>query len=131
MRESVTPALSGKLILIVEDEYVLASELAKFFEEQGASVAGPAGTLKSAMALVAREGSRLSVATLDINLRGERVYPVADALIQLRVPIIFTTGYDELLMATPYNQLPRCPKPVDKALLSSLVGAAIANGSGA
>ena len=32
---------------------------------------------------------------LDINLCGEMVLPVADLLAALRVPFIFTTGYDD------------------------------------
>src|SRR5215212_6827516 len=109
---SASTALAGKTILVVEDEYTLASELAHFLEGQGAAVVGPVGTVKGALALVERDGARLDAAVLDINLRTERVYPVADALIDRRVPVVFATGYDELLMATPYIGLPRCQKPI-------------------
>src|SRR5690242_2607627 len=89
--------LSGKRILAVEDEYMLAQELALFLEERGATV-------------------------LDVNLRNKPVYPLADVLIERGIPIVFVTGYDELLMQRPYLGLPRCPKPLDKeALLRVLV----------
>src|SRR5438552_4232349 len=116
MPESASPqgVLAGKAILVVEDEYTLASDLAHFLEGQGAAVFGPVGTLKGALALVERDGGRLDAAVLDINLRTERVYPVADVLIERGVPVVFATGYDELLMATPYIGLPRCQKPIDK-----------------
>ena len=130
MNESRPSTLGGKRILIVEDEYALASELAQYFERQGAIVAGPVGTVKSALALVAREGPRLDAAILDINLRNDRVYPVADKLIALGVPIVFATGYDQLLMSQSYSNFPRCQKPVDKALLAGVIAAAIANGPG-
>ena len=125
-REPARPALAGKAILIVEDEYALASDLARFLEGEGATVVGPVGTLKSAMAMVERDGARLDAAVLDINLRTERVYPVADALNALGVPLVFASGYDALVMATPYIGLPLCQKPVDKPDLARMLATAIA-----
>lgn len=113
--------LAGKLILIVEDEYALATDLAEFLQDQGATIVGPAGSLKAASGLAEREGAQLSAAVLDINLRNELVYPVADQLIALGVPVVFTTGYDQLLMAEPYSSLPRFPKPIDKAALARVL----------
>src|SRR5438105_893843 len=108
--------LAGRLILVVEDEYMLAAELADFLQQQGAAVAGPVGTVEAAMTLVERE-TGLDAAVLDINLRHDRVYPVADALIARGVPIVFATAYDELLLSRPYVGLPRCQKPIDKVAL--------------
>jgi len=112
--------LSGKRILAVEDEYMLAQELALFLEERGATVIGPVGTIQAGLGLATRE--TLDAAVLDVNLRNKPVYPVADVLIERGIPIVFVTGYDELLMQRPYLGLPRCPKPLDKeALLRVLV----------
>jgi CheY-like chemotaxis protein len=112
--------LMAKRILAVEDEYMLAQELALFLEQHGATVVGPVGTLRAALSLATSEP--LDAAVLDVNLRNELVYPVADALIARRIPIVFTTGYDELLMQRSYIGLPRCPKPLDKdALLRVLM----------
>ena len=112
--------LSGKRILAVEDEYMLAQELALFLEERGATVVGPVGTIQAGLCLATRE--TLDAAVLDVNLRNKPVYPVADVLIERGIPIVFVTGYDELLMQRPYLGLPRCPKPLDKeALLRVLV----------
>ena len=107
--------LMGKRILTVEDEYMLAQELALFLEQHGATVIGPVGTVKAALGLAIREA--LDAAVLDINLRNELVYPVADTLIERSVPIVFVTGYDELLLQRSYINLPRCPKPLDKEAL--------------
>lgn len=128
MAESASPPapLAGKAILVVEDEYALASDLEQFLEGQGVAVVGPVGTLKGALAVVEREGAKLDAAVLDINLRTERVYPVADALIALGVPIVFATGYDALLIAKPYIGLPRCQKPIDKGALARALASAIA-----
>ena len=112
--------LSGKRILAVEDEYMLAQDLALFLEERGATVVGPVGTIQAGLGLATRE--TLDAAVLDVNLRNKPVYPVADVLIERGIPIVFVTGYDELLMQRPYLGLPRCPKPLDKeALLRVLV----------
>lgn len=112
--------LSGKRILAVEDEYMLAQDLALFLEQLGATVVGPVGTVQAALGLATRE--TLDAAVLDVNLHNQPVYPVADVLIERGIPIVFATGYDELLMQRAYLNLPRCPKPLDKeALLRVLV----------
>ena len=116
--------LAGKRILVVEDEYMLASDLAQFLEQEGAAVAGPVGTVTGALALAETEA--LDAAVLDINLRNEKVYPVADLLIEPKVPVVFATGYDELLMARPYIGIPRCQKPIDKAALAKMLAQAMA-----
>ena len=115
--------LAGRKILLVEDEYMLATDLAQYLERHGATVVGPVGSVAQAMPLT---GAALDAAVLDINLRGERVYPVADALIARGVPIVFATGYDELLMQRPYIGRPICQKPIDKPALLTALQAAIA-----
>ena len=114
--------LAGKRILLVEDEYMLATDLAEFLEQHGAEVVGPVGTVAQALALA---GGALDAAVLDVNLRGERIYPVADALIARGVPIVFATGYDELLVHRPYIGLPLCQKPIDKPALLKLLQSVI------
>src|SRR5690349_13470992 len=96
-------ALTDKRILTVEDEYMLAQELALFLEQHGATVVGPVGTVQAALGLATREA--VDAAVLDVNLRSQLVYPVADALIERGVPVVFVTGYDELLLQRPYIHL--------------------------
>jgi DNA-binding response OmpR family regulator len=117
--------LTGRRILLVEDEYMLAAELAFFLEGHGASIIGPFRSVAQALAVVDREP--IEAAVLDINLGGERVYPVADALIARNVPVVFATGYDELLMERAYIGLPRCPKPIDKSALLQVLQRALAH----
>lgn len=113
--------LSGKRLLVVEDEYLIASDLAYALEDAGAEVIGPAGTVEDALRLVAREGDRLDGAVLDVNLRGGRVFPVADALTARGVPFVLATGYDDVCIPAAYAGLPRCGKPVDRARLMRLL----------
>ena len=49
---------------------------------------------------------------LDVNLRGEMAFPVADLLIQRGVPFIFTTGYDESVIPDRFANILRCEKPI-------------------
>jgi DNA-binding response OmpR family regulator len=120
--------LAGRRILLVEDEYMLASDLAEFLERHGTSVVGPVGSVSEALALV--DATPIDAAVLDVNLRDERVYPVADVLIGRGVPIVFATGYDELLLQRPYLGLPRCQKPIDKPALLKTLQAALGTQNG-
>jgi CheY-like chemotaxis protein len=118
--------LTGRRLLVVEDEYLIAADLASVLEGLGAEVTGPAGTLAEALTLVETEGDRLDAAVLDVNLGEERVYPVADALRQREIPFVFTTGYDAAALPQSYADVPRCQKPTDERrlarCLSSLLG---------
>jgi DNA-binding LytR/AlgR family response regulator len=110
-------ALRGRQVLIVEDEYFLAEDLAAYFTGIGAHVVGPAGTVGDAVRLV--QSREIDAAVLDINLRGERVYPVADLLRQKAVPFVFASGYGEELEPAAWADVPRCIKPVDFATLAA------------
>ncbi|MEA2903335.1 MAG: hypothetical protein QOI12_722 [Alphaproteobacteria bacterium] len=117
MAESGAASLKGRCLLVVEDEYLLAADLTASLESLGVEVVGPAASVEEALSLVENKGGRLDGAVLDINLRNERVYPVADVLTARGVPFVFTTGYDATAIPTAYACAPRCEKPVDKAQL--------------
>jgi CheY-like chemotaxis protein len=103
--------LRDRIILVVEDEYMLADELRCEIGDAGATVLGPVGTVADALALAKRE-ARIDGAVLDVNLRGEMAFPVADLLIQRGVPFIFTTGYDESVIPDRFANILRCEKPI-------------------
>jgi CheY-like chemotaxis protein len=109
-------------VLVVEDDYMIATDLMEQLQDAGAEVIGPVASVKAAL-LVIESGEHLDGALLDVNLKGERVYPVADALIAKGVPFIFSTGYDERLVPADYRDIPRCEKPVDTAVLTHTLGA--------
>jgi DNA-binding LytR/AlgR family response regulator len=117
MAESGAESLKGRCLLVVEDEYLLAADLTASLESLGVEVVGPAASVEEALSLVENKGGRLDGAVLDINLRNERVYPVADVLTARGVPFVFTTGYDAIAIPAAYARAPRCEKPVDKAQL--------------
>jgi len=78
-------------------------------------VLGPAASVSEALKLL--ESAEVQGAILDVNLRGERVYPVADALRQRHVPFVFASGYGGELEPRAYADVPRCIKPVDFGVL--------------
>jgi DNA-binding response OmpR family regulator len=115
----VRDTLRGRRLLIVEDEYLLAQDLTEYFQQLGVEVIGPVGSVSEALKLL--NLIEVHGAILDINLRGERVYPVADALRQKRVPFIFASGYGGETEPAAYADVPRCIKPVDFSVLAKAV----------
>jgi CheY-like chemotaxis protein len=112
--------LRGHRLLVVEDEYLVASDLAQALEDRGVQVVGPAGSIEEALALVALE-DHIDGAVLDINLRGQLAYPVADALRARGVPFVFATGYEAWIIPVAYADVPRVDKPVDTRALTHLL----------
>ena len=104
--------LIERRILVVEDEFFLAEELSRELEAAGAVVIGPAACIQGALALIEGEAP-IDAALLDVNLGGEMVFPVAEALVVRSVPFVFTSGYDDHFLAEHYALMPRCQKPTD------------------
>jgi CheY-like chemotaxis protein len=110
MSANPQPSLSGRRVLVVEDEYFLADDLSRALTQLGAEVLGPVATREEALDLLA-SGERIDLAVLDINLQGESVFPVADTLLEQGVPFLFATGYDQTAIPLQYQQVPRWEKP--------------------
>ena len=104
--------LRGRRILVVEDDYITAYDLKAELESTGAEVIGPVANLEGAMELLT-SGPTPDGAILDINLGGKPVFPLADTLRERRIPLVFTTGYDEDALPAAYAGLPCFEKPVD------------------
>lgn len=83
--------LRDKRILLVEDEALIAAMVSEMLSDLGATVVGPAGSVQNALALA--QSANFDAALLDVNLRGERVDPVADVLIERSIPVLFASGY--------------------------------------
>ena len=82
---------SSPRILVVEDEFLIALELDEALRNAGYQVLGPASSVSAALELLQSE--RPDAAVLDVNLAGEWVTPVAEALRGMLVPFILATGY--------------------------------------
>jgi DNA-binding response OmpR family regulator len=103
--------LAGHRILIVEDNFNIATGMVRLFKAQGIEVVGPAATVADALATIAT-AERIDGAVLDVNLRGKLVWPVVDALRSKGVPLVFMTGYDDEVVSPPYRDIPCVRKPI-------------------
>lgn len=103
--------LERRMILVVEDEYYIADDLATVLRSSGADVLGPAQSLPAAMQLLERD-PRPDAAVVDVKLRDVDCYALLDRLIDIGVPILLVTGYDVTAIASRYARLPRLEKPV-------------------
>lgn len=114
------PDPSKPAILVVEDEYFLADDVARTLRRAGAAVVGPVARVVDAEALIAA-GARIDAAVLDVNLTGEAVYAVADRLRGRGVPFVFATGYDADAIPDRYADAPRRQKPFEAAEIATAV----------
>ena len=112
--------LRGRRILIVEDEYAIAMDLADSLAEHGMDVIGPAADLDSAFELIGAQ-PRIDIALLDVVLERQPVFSLADALQQRGVPFVFSTGYGPDDIPQRFSEAHRCQKPFDlKSLLAAI-----------
>ena len=109
--------LAGRRILIVEDDYLVGMVLVDMLEDAGALVLGPIGSVDEAIAFIEDGSQPFDSAVLDVNLRGKRSYPIADALTERSVGFVFATGYGGGILEDKYQRHPRCEKPFDLAAL--------------
>ncbi|HWQ86486.1 response regulator [Brevundimonas sp.] len=86
--------LTGRRVLVVEDESLVAMLLETILEDMGCTPVGPAANVDDGLAM-ATDGERLDAALLDVNVAGRQVFPVAEALKARGVPFVFSTGYGE------------------------------------
>ncbi|WP_296744193.1 response regulator [Mesorhizobium sp.] len=110
--ESDTPT-----ILVVEDEYFIASEIRLALENLGARVLGPVSGLEQALQVL--DQSRPDSAILDINLRGEMAFPLAAELKARGIPFLFATGYDGPAIPESFGDVQRWEKPFDARRLAA------------
>jgi two-component SAPR family response regulator len=89
----MTHSLAGKSILIVEDEIIVALNLADKITAEGAKAVGPVSTVNAALDVIAN--TELDGVILDVKLRGEMAFPVADVLADHHIPFVFTTALDD------------------------------------
>jgi CheY-like chemotaxis protein len=102
-------ALEGCKVLVVEDEFLVASLLEDMLQSAGCVVKGPVARVPEALDTIEKE--RCDAAVLDVNLGGERIDPVAHALADRNIPFVFVTGYGHAALPAEYAERPRLRKP--------------------
>ena len=106
----------GLRVVIVEDRELIAAKIRRALVDAGYDVIGKAPTVYAA-ALQLHEAERLDAAVLDIDLRGEPVYPVAELLDARWIPFIFLTGYGAFAVDDRWSHVHRVEKPFETASL--------------
>jgi CheY-like chemotaxis protein len=118
--------MEGQTVLLLEDEPIIGFALEDMLIECGATTLF-CGSLEAARR--ALDSSQPDVAILDVNIHGERSYPVAEALASRGIPFIFATGYGDALHPPEFAAVPTISKPyrlleVELALAAALSGSA-------
>ena len=106
--------LTGRRILVVEDESLVAMLLETILEDMGCTPVGPASNVDEGEA-IARDTVDLDAALLDVNLAGRQVFPVAAVLKARGVPFVFSTGYGESGLPDEWRGNPTIQKPFTEA----------------
>jgi DNA-binding response OmpR family regulator len=120
----MTHQLDGKRVLIVEDELTIGEHLAYQMTAEGAEVIGPVATTNAALDVIANSG--VDGVVLDIRLRSEMAFPVADVLAARGIPFVFLTGYGARDVPARYADVSHLEKPVTPDVVCRALEATIA-----
>jgi CheY-like chemotaxis protein len=112
---------AGALVLVVEDEALTALALEQVLRDAGYKVLGPAARVQEALDLI--RATPPEAAVLDVNLFGQPVLPVAEALSRMGVPFLFCTGYTTIDgLSERLRQAPVLAEPVAPEHLIEMIG---------
>lgn len=114
-------AALGRRILVVEDELMIRMLLDGMLEDIGYTMTAEAGAIDEAVAL-ARQAD-FDAAILDVNLNGQPITPVVEALIERGVPFVFATGYGARGVPEAYRNNPTLQKPFQTEALEQALKA--------
>ena len=128
MMSATQPQSTGpaKRILVVEDELMIRMLLEDMLGELGYTVAAEAARIDEA--LKAAQTADFDIAILDVNLNGQPISPVADALVARGMPFVFATGYGERGLPEPYRDRPTLKKPFQMDGLKQMLQSALDRG---
>jgi DNA-binding response OmpR family regulator len=108
---TVEPDLTGRRVMVVEDEYYIATDTARALRGAGASVVGPCPSAEVATAEVDKR--RPDAVIVDINLGNGPSFELAESLKARGIPFLFITGYDEDVIPPEFADVDRLQKPVE------------------
>lgn len=111
-------------VLVVEDEILVAALLEERLESLGCQVIGPASSVGEALDLLRAEAD-VDAAVLDVNLGGEKVFPVADMLAEREIPFLFATAYGASGVDRAHNERAVLDKPYHERALEHALRSAL------
>jgi len=107
--------MSSIRVLVVEDEALIAIDIAQHLIDAGFRVVGPATSVAKALELIAKNGC--DVAVLDFNLRSETAEPIAHELQGRGTPFIFLSGISRERLPASIGNATLLAKPAHSAML--------------
>jgi CheY-like chemotaxis protein len=110
--------ICANTVMVMEDEALVAMAISSSLAKLGISVIGPFSRM--AEALIALKEAQVDAAILDVNLGGELIYPLADALLAAQTPFVFVTGYGREGVDPRFANIPVLEKPIEHDLLTSM-----------
>jgi DNA-binding response OmpR family regulator len=114
----------GLRVLVVEDEFIIADEIAAIVQAAGHSILGPVASVEEAAAIVAKE--RPGFAVIDANLRGKSSSPLARQLAESGIPFCVCTGYRPDDLKSTFGDVVLIQKPVSARALAAVLASAAA-----
>lgn len=105
---------------MAEDEYLIAFDVRDALVRAGAEVLGPVPSVEDAATLLDRE-IHIDAAVLDVNLRGDMIFEVADTLQQRGIPVLFTTGYGSGSLPARFSGAAWLEKPLEGRKVAELL----------
>lgn len=115
-------------VLIVEDEMLVALDMANLLERGGYVVVGLAGSVTEALALLRKE--TFDIALLDVNLGGKTVEPVAKSLATRAIPFGLVTAYPSHILPQSLRTRPCITKPFGIAEVTRLAAQLLSEANG-
>ena len=112
--------LGGLRVLVVEDEAVISFLLEDMLGELGAAEVRHAASVRAGLAAI--DAAKPDLAVLDVNLGGERVYPVAERLEEDGVRFVFITGYGKSGIDPRWAEKSVVQKPFNLVMLTKALG---------
>lgn len=116
--------LQGARVLIVEDEFFLADDLARALRDAGGQPVGPVGTIRDAEDILSHE--RVDAAVVDLNLRGSMAFEFVERLAATDLPCVIVSGYGESELPEAVRNIRRLEKPVSAASVMQCVSGELA-----
>ena len=112
--------VSECVVLVIEDQFLVAMEAMDALESIGARPIGPVSDVRSALDVI--ESQPVDAGLVDLNLEGEFSYPAIDALLARGARVVIMTGYDASAIEERYRNLPILRKPLDAEALRRQLG---------
>jgi CheY-like chemotaxis protein len=115
--------LCGLRLLLVEDESHVAMLVEDMLADMGCQVVASVARVSEALKLI--EAVAIDAAVLDVNVAGEKVFPVAEKLRDRKIPFVFATGYGAEGVREDFRTHPVVPKPLPQSQLQKALIRAI------